>query len=399
MRRSRLMTGFALALLASGVAGCDAMFDITNPGPMTDEALNDPAAFAGLVAGMSGDLSQAIDNIGYVSATMSGELKSTGFLASLIAISDGTMIPTDADEYWETGHRARWVAEDGIRRMEAAGHESALLARAYLLAGFSNRLLGEHFCSAVIDGGAIQPNTVHFERARAQFAVAAQLAATHNDASVRDAALVAGASVLAALGDWAGAADLAKDVPISFRYDAKFSLNSSRETSGDLIYYPLEHSEGTVWGTEWALVTDPRTPWEIARDPGGAPRMGRDSKTPWYRALKYTSRGDDVALAKGTEIALIRAERALRAGDLSGMVDELNLAREFREMPPLGDVSSETEAWTLLRYERGAELWLEARRFWDRRRWFAEGRDDYLADHNDKCFPVGQSEIDSNRNL
>ena len=389
-----LLLGSIFALLP----GCDSMLEITNPGPMADSALDDPAAFPGLVAGMSADLSEALDGIGYVSATMSGELRSTGFNSSMIAIAEGTMVPDDANSYWNTGHRARWVAEDGIRRMEAAGYQSVLLARAYLLAGFANRLLGEHFCSAVFDGGPEEPYTRYFERARSHFERAEALAVEYDAEDLLNASRAGRASVLAALGDWAAATELAGLVPIAFRYDAIFSLNSKREASGALIYYPLEHSEGTVWGTEWAEVEDVRTPWEVALDAGGAPRMGRDSRTPWYRALKYRSRGDDVALAKGTEMALLRAEAALRSGDLDGMLAELNRARAVHGLEPIQSVDS-GQAWELLKYERGAELWLEGRRFWDRRRWFAEGRDDYIAGHVSKCFPIAQSELDTNPNL
>ncbi|MEX0744324.1 MAG: RagB/SusD family nutrient uptake outer membrane protein [Phycisphaeraceae bacterium] len=375
------------------------MFEITNPGPMTDEALNDPAAFAGLVSGMSGDLSQAIDDIGYVSALFSDELNSTGFQRHWLDFARGIMVPTDADNFWDVGHRARWVAEDGIRRMEAADHESVMLARAYLLAGFANRLLGEHFCNAVFDGGSSEPFTAHFERAATQFTTAASLASQYGNTEIENAATAGLASVRAALGDWNGAATLAAEIPLDFQYDAIFSLNSSRETSNTLINYPLEHSEGTVFGTEWEhVLDDTRVPWEVALDPGGAPRMGRDSKTPWYRALKYTSRGDDVALAKGTEMALIRAEAALRDNDIDGMLTQINRARDFRGLDPV-DAGTIDEAWDLLIYERGAELWLEGRRFWDRRRWFAEGRDDYIAGHANQCFPIGQGEVDANPNL
>ncbi|MQA92672.1 MAG: hypothetical protein GEU90_21025 [Gemmatimonas sp.] len=247
----------ALALVASGAAGCDSMLEITNPGPATDEALDDPAAFAGLVFGMSGDLSQAIDAIGYVSALFADELNSTGFQRHWLDFARGIMIPTDADQFWEVGHRARWVAEDGIRRMEEADHESILLARAYLLAGFSNRLLGEHFCNAVFDGGPSESFMAHFERAALQFSTAASLASQYGNIEIGNAATAGLASIRAAQGDWATAADLASEVPLDFQYDAIFSLNSSRETSNILINYPLEHSEGTVYGTEWDDVLGP----------------------------------------------------------------------------------------------------------------------------------------------
>ncbi len=389
----------ALALTLGGAVGCDSMFEVTNPGPMVDEDLNNPAAFPGLVNGMSGDLSQAVDNVGYAGALLAGELVSTGFTPTWIAISEGRLIPSDGNGFWNNAQRARWVAEDGIRRMEEAGYDSNVLARAYLLAGISNRLLGENFCEAVIDGGAAEPHTVYFERAQGHLNMAVDVAERHGDAQIRDAANAALASVLAALGNWDSAASLAAQIPLDHRFEAIFSLNSSRETSDQLINYPLEHSEGTVWGTRWDTVTDdPRVPWEVALDPGGEPRAGRDGSTPWYRALKYTSRGDNVAMTKGTEMHLIRAEAALRNGDVETMVEHLDVVREFHGMEPLGQVDTD-DAWDVLMYERSAELWLESRGLWDRRRWYAEGRDDFLEGRESPCFPVGQTEIDTNPNL
>src|SRR5690606_41695455 len=63
-----------------------------------------------------------------------------------------------SDLWWNDAHTARWVAEDGIRRMQEVLGDgfttSALAPRAYLIAGFANRILGESVCQAVIDGGA-----------------------------------------------------------------------------------------------------------------------------------------------------------------------------------------------------------------------------------------------------
>ena len=54
--------------------------------------------------------------------------------------------------------QARWVAEDGLRRIAdilepAAFERNASVARAYVLAGFANRWLGENQCASTVDGG------------------------------------------------------------------------------------------------------------------------------------------------------------------------------------------------------------------------------------------------------
>ena len=68
------------------------------------------------------------------------------------------------------------------------------------------------------------------------------------------------------------------------------------------------------------------------------------------------------------------------------------------------------DAWTLLKQERGVELWLEGRRLPDMRRWAATktpgalnpqevtGAASYL-EGQATCFPVSQDEINTNPNL
>ena len=60
-----------------------------------------------------------------------------------------------------------------------------------------------------------------------------------------------------------------------------------------------------------------------------------------------------------------------------------------------------TEAWAILHAERGAITWLEDRRFWDERRWFAESGPPHFDFLNgrDKCIPISKTEKDSNPNI
>jgi starch-binding outer membrane protein, SusD/RagB family len=68
------------------------------------------------------------------------------------------------------------------------------------------------------------------------------------------------------------------------------------------------------------------------------------------------------------------------------------------------------EGWRLLKRERGIELWLEARRLGDLRRWKASntpgaldplesvGAGSHLA-RQDLCFPIARSERETNPNF
>ena len=63
--------------------------------------------------------------------------------------------------------------------------------------------------------------------------------------------------------------------------------------------------------------------------------------------------------------------------------------------------ANSTEAWTALKRERGIELWLEARRLGDFRRWAALNRpgtsDDITG--RDLCFATPLSEKETNPNF
>lgn len=399
MRTPSLLVSAAALLLC---AACD--LSVTNPGPVQDSQLNNPAAIPALVNGMSGDLSLALGN--FLGAdgepVMSDELTHSGNFAAPNDYSVGVITPADVDPDYQNMQQARWVAEDGLRRMQTvlgdAFEADSNTPRAYLYAGFANRLLGEHSCQAVIDGGPAQSDSVYFQRADSLFSRANQIATTQNRTSIALAALAGRASVRAALGDWDDAVADAQQVPATFVFDAIFSLNSSRENN-DLANQTHVRREVTVYGTQWAETdADPRTPWDTVFTSAHKVQTGNDGHTPFFRQDKYVTLADPIPLAKGTEMLLIQAEAALRNSDIDGMTGFINQERAVYGLDPVDPPGSTEDAWTLLQHERGADLWLEGRRFWDLRRWYAEGTNDFL-DGRAKCIPFGQSELASNPNL
>ena len=83
----------------------------------------------------------------------------------------------------------------------------------------------------------------------------------------------------------------------------------------------------------------------------------------------------------------------------------LNQSRAFynttaNPLPPL-PMTSIAALWPILQKERGATLWMEARRFWDLRRWNAEPapiKNTFL-DTRDECIPISEEEEQANPNV
>jgi hypothetical protein len=359
----------------------------------------------GLVTGMSADLSVAVQNMAMSVSLMADELKHSGNYSDENFYAAGEIPPDAVTGEWADMHDARWVAEHGITRMQAVlkdGFASTPLAtRAYLYMGFANRLLGENVCNAVIDGGPAQDYKVHFQRADSAFTQALALATAQNDATLKNVALAGRASVRADLGNWAAAAADAQLVPTNLVYNAIFSLNTGRENN-NLAYETTNRREFSVWGTQWATnpKNDPRAPWDTVKTSSGKLQTGQDGKTIFFQQKKYPTLASNIPLAKGTEMLLIRAEAALRGGDVPGAVTLMNQERAFYSLAPISAADAAT-AWPLLEKERGAVLWLETRRLYDLRRWNAESgpMHNTFLDGRDKCIPPSVNETASNPNL
>jgi hypothetical protein len=413
MTRIRMVRRASLAVSLLAFAGCN-FFDVTNPGPIADDNLNEPPAMVGLATGMSFDLSRAMDAVTQEAAIMADELYHGGSYTDEGLYNRG-IIRFDGltNTLWGNMQRARWVSEAGIERMKTVlgtGYDtSPLAARANIYAGLANRLLGETVCEAVIDGGAPEDFKVHFTRADAQFTEAIRIANGLTGA-VKDSLLRVAyggrASVRAWQGKWTEAAADAALVPTSYVFVAPFSTNTTAENN-DLVFETTTRSEYTVFNTQWAqnAKADARVPWDTVRTTSGALAVGQDGRTTFFRQRKYTTLGSDIPLVKGTEMLILRAEAALRNNDVAGAMTLINQERAFYNTTaaPLPALTATTaaQAWPILQKERGAVTWLESRRFWDLRRWLTEPppiQNNYLA-NRDKCIPISQDEVNSNPNL
>jgi hypothetical protein len=397
--------GSLILAIALSASACSGMFDVEAPGRIADENLNDADAAPGIVTGMSYDLAGAMNAGSDILSLASGELFHGGSY-NWAEVPRGVITDEDANTVWGSMMQARWVTEHGLERLQKSLKadefaKSGLVARAYLLGGFANRLIGENACQTVIDGGAPQPNTVEFDRGIEKFTKAIEIgtAAGSSASDVVTAAYAGRASLKAWKGDWAGAVADAAKVPTAFVYNA---ILMTEGLSNTLAYETHDRFEYTVFGTEFATrPNDTRAPWKIVYLANGKVATGANGSTPMYQQQKYEDHGSDIPLVKGTEMLALRAEAALRNNDISTAITLLNQARTAAGMTSLAVPGSLAEAWDILHAERGAITWLENRRFWDERRWFADtgpAHFDFLKDR-DKCIPISKNEKDANPNI
>lgn len=397
----------AVGLLA-GSSACD--LSVTNPGPVQDVFLNSPGAQQSVVAGADVAMAYALNWIAFTGSHIARETVPAGNAGNLFGapelVRQGILDPDENNEHWENAHKARWVAEDAVRRFAGEGvlddfDSNANVARALLIAGYANRLLGENMCKAVIDGGAEEPHTVHLTRADSLFTQAHEIAGRAGNTQIQTAAIAGRAAVRVHLGDWAGAVADARMVPADFVYQQHFYTQEWDDYNR--FYWGnanLPFRSHTVWGTFYETyyqeTSDPRTPWGTNPD---IP-FGTTSGIPWYSELKYDEIDSPINLSTGREMQLILAEAALREGRWQEALGTINQLRA--DVGVAGwTATSAVEAWEALKRERGIELWLEGRRLGDLRRWAAEGTPGETTDMTGRslCFPISHTESETNQNL
>ncbi len=416
------VSALAIGCFLTVASACD--FDVVNPGPVQEEFLVDEAAQPALVNGMGRALAEAQNWLGYTSAAVAREIHPSGSTGSFGISQEwqrGELAFDEVDTHWNTGQRARWLAENGIGIIRDAGEaQPGLLAKANLWAGYANRLLGEMMCEGVIDGGPRVAHTEYLNRAEANFS-----AAMAGGGTVAMAATAGRASVRAQLGNWSGAVSDAGSVPSTFSY-----LLPYYSTEGDAQRNRIQfasaaepykaHSSWNTWYQNYGRSTnnpagDPRMPYLLTNQTGDAATLCC-GQVDWWPQQKYPDSGADIELSSGAEMRLIEAEDMLNTGNWQGAMAKVNALRAAAGMAP-ETANSAAEAWGFYMREHGIETWLEGRRLPAFRRWSANGVDMTLRHpleqvspngeqgdgshlvQQDLCFPIAESELDTNINL
>ncbi len=405
-----------VALLGLGAASCD--FDVTNPGPVQAENLDDPGAFPAIVNGIQRAMIEALNYSGLQTAAVTRELFPTGQTGQFGIEpfnSVGYLTEDEQGTPWSAGQQARWLAESGVARMEEVlgGSPDKNLAAAYLWAGYANRFLGENMCDAVIDGGPAQPPSEYLSRAKDQFTNAIAAGGSVGDNTIVNAAYAGRAAVEVQQGDWSAAVADAGKIATDFKFQLRFydigdqyQLNRIAWASENQPY--KAHSQWGTWYADYFEATgDSRVAYTFTNGVGtGATECC--GVIPWWPQAKYNE-VTPMDMSTGTEMRLVEAEAFLNSNQMGPAVAKINEVRALAGATPVApaDIS---EAWAMLKRERGIDLWLEARRLGDLRRWHDNGTPGALdpkevvgdASHlqvQDLCIPISKAERDRNPNL
>jgi hypothetical protein len=459
MRTSRTVVVAAALLVA---AACNT--DVTNPGLTPDRDLDKPAAWPAVVVGARRALSDAIGSSAltggqllYWGAAVSFEINPAGSTGSFGIPTDVQVgLPNDAtmNADWTSSNVARYTPEAAVARFKRVMPDtlflkSLLVAQAYLYAGFANRLLGENFCQSVIplvvpdttayvlSPGSLGSHTLYFLRADTAFTNAIATFTASGDTTVQTAnfllaARAGRASVRAdlatyGLAPWSDAlSDAALVSNNAFVFQAPYS--SAAPDQYNYLYWARANQSfraHTQWGTfyegYYRVTRDTRVRWDTGGLKGDAAVAKFGGRVPFWPEAKYTTTSAPVRLSSGWEMRLIEAEAALVAGDTATARAKMNLHRTALALPGV-TFTNLTEAWTALKTERAIELWLEARRLGDLRRWtdnsvpggYIDGT--YRGSVADTlhatpietmtapvaralCFPVGRNERETNPNV
>ena len=379
-----------VALAATMLGGCE----VTNPGPVQDDFLSDPTTHEGLVRGAERNLLRSTMRLFFVTATVSREVFPGGDTNSHSPRVQYGALPSDEmNEYWDPTQQARFIAEDAIERFSDPGVDAdpEVEAQAHIWAGYANKLLGEHFCEVVFNGGAAEPPMNALVRAEANFTDAIGFAGATADQLAQ--AYAGRAQTRVEMGDWAGAMGDAGMVPDDFVLGivadpafvetrnfiawANFNQNYRQYTYHFTYYFD---DLGFGFGTGYYTNTgDPRI--QYAEDPNfpvanaSLPGYGN---VPWSFDPSFPLDAPMV-LSTGTEMRLYEAENILltNPGNFAGamaLVDGVraqftsdNTSNPLTAWAPAATTAA--EAGTYYKHEKMIDGHLRGRRYLDLRRW------------------------------
>lgn len=257
-------------------------------------------------------------------------------------------------------------------------------------------------------------------------------------------------------GDWDLAVEHAAQVPEDF---ILYSHSDPLVEQNGWFDVSFQNDDFTLWNTpiHRVFTDDPRAPWikcgewtsdtlrtvhgsrgDIGRTGrcNGVPGYGNEfraesNRMPLYGSLKSqleglltrpdgeTGEDADFPMVRGTEMLLIRAEKALLDGNLGQFTDLVNQGRAVYGMDPIEAPTTAgaleypnalDDAWSILDGERYVLMHLEGRRYVDMRRW----QHPYIAEQhviNTRveaengasrvvyCMPIASIECDTNLEL
>lgn len=422
------MNGPALAaglLAVATLTGCDAfdgLLGVEAPGVVAASDMENPGNANFLVTGAITDFECAFGAYVVNSSLLGNELQDASVTAGRFSLDQRTI--TQISPYGTNScagnppgiysplATARWSADNALSSLEGwtdqqVANRTRLIGQAAAYSGYSHLLLGEGFCTVVIEdqGREVQPNDA-FDAAIARFTRAIEASRTAGDANIEVMALLGRARAHLNRGNGTQAA---ADARAALQRSANFSVVATAtgaaarrwnrlgdEFFGGRVTVAPSYRDLTIEGVEDVRVRAVNTN-----------TVGADSQTPVWIATKVGSsrstglRDLSMPIATWREAHLIIAE--VEGGQEA--VSRINILRNHHGLPEFAS-SSASEISAQVRTERARELFLEGHHLNDMRRFNlpqvpAAGTNYRQGGiYGDaRCFPLPEVERNSNPNV
>jgi hypothetical protein len=371
----------AVLLLAActAVTACDLdnLLDVSLPGNVLEESLNDPALAPVLAQSVVADFECAWNN--YVTGTAlisdqfiqaSGNLVQRNWGTRRVTSSDASYAQSGCNTaygIYTTLHTARFQAEDVFRRISnfpeaQVPNRTRLLATARVYGAYALVALGEGFCEMAIDLGPLLTRADVLRLAENRFTEALALATESSTPDLLNMALVGRARARLDLEDFAGAIADAARVP------AGYLKNATRDESAAERYNGFcNHLTCAAFGRHASIAPNYRdVRWEGVPDPRVQVTTTNgvafdNATTHWFPANRFRTRSDPIQIASHREAQLIIAEASVRTGDLTTarrIINELHAAAGIPGYDP-ANTATASEVGRQVIEERRRELFLE----------------------------------------
>jgi starch-binding outer membrane protein, SusD/RagB family len=367
-RRGLLHVTLACALLGAGA--CDGLLDVSSPGNLTAEQLQDPKMAPVLEIGMLADFECAFQGYAYTSSVLSGEFDGTiTARADLIwynrvvdvdltsgllgcTVTGGAFLPLQVARF-QAQELHRLVKSFPAGALDNTVSEQ-LLGSAAVHAAYSYTLLGEGFCAMSVDIGPIMTRKQTFDSAEVWFTEALAHTTT---ADIRNMALVGRARARLNSGNMAGAFADATLVPLNFNKTITGSASVLRRQN-QVFLHTIQNREASVAPAYRGLtvngVADNRVVAVLS------PLRGQDNVSPLWLQQKYLTITAPRVLAGWKEAQLIIAES--RGGQEA--VDAINRLRTAANLPQYSSTDPVAIAAQVIE-ERRREFFLDGQRLGD----------------------------------
>ena len=367
----------SLPMLALALYACSDLTTVEAPDVTEPSALDNANGALVLRAGALSAFAQGVGQQAFFSGLMADEFadRNAGTFAA-----DRRVVTQQNDGFYPylNFSTARIGALTAIQALQRHNPTPAWrIGELFALLGYVEIIFAENLCSGVplgqvVDGRpAYGPTLSRSEILRESLAHfdSAALYSTAND-SIANLVRIGRARALLDSGNFAAAGAAAAGVPPSYRHDVVFGAttlgtNIVFRNLAQLRLATVSNVEG-VNGLPFVAANDPRVPTQ---------NLGAGQGGTIHTFLRYTSLTSPIRLASGVEAALIRAEAALRAGDITAWAGLLNTLRQTAITPamPALTADSTTAASATLRHnvmfrERAFWMYLTGHRIGDLRR-------------------------------